>query len=790
MRWLLMMFGALCLFAAGLLKPFQAEAEVQPLELTIEPGFGGYVKLDRWFPVKFTIVNPGEDLSGDLAVHISSGRGSAKDFVYVRHVELPRQSSKVVWMALPGKAYTSQNNKVVFYRTAIGSGAPVPLSQPDAHIETRLAPSAALNVGVAARDPDTLNFLALLNQKGYEVNVFRLSTDGDFPWETAMLDSLDVIAFNDVPTDALKPDQVRAIQSWVERGGTLVLAGGVAFPKTAAAFGELSPVTYRGTKSVDAMNALGDLAGVPLELAGPFTVSDAEVKQGAVVTAQSGIPIAVHRPVGQGSVLYIAYDLALQPLAGWNGNATLWERLLSERLIAQPVGGKGGANVVYVDTNQELELALNYFPQLVPPSFGALLIAFLLYVVVVAPVLYAILKRFDRREWAWFVIPAIAVLSSAVIYGIGASGRSSILAQSLHLVELSGSGTASRTSATAVFVPSGGDYTLEWKGDRHVTPSVSLYGGPDMLRGSYDSVVRREPAVTLVQFHDVPYWSIRKAVSELETVSDAGMFEYSIRYTSNGIEGEIVNNTNTDVYEAGIMVGQNWIKIGELKKGDKTSFQSPLTGAFGFPRDLASYVFPYSGPNDEKYRERALLNTFLNKSTDPGSASFNRAFIVAFSRGQQNEYKVNGKAVLADQVSLLAQPVEIDYTDGNSVQIAPGSLRPIIIQNNLSYMSQLPDGRMIIGRGEMTYEYRLPYQPGWTYTRLHLSNISQQGITLEMWNETKQSWEPIDANVELDTERIADYLIDGRTVRLKVTSSNEGDHFIFSQLAVEGKVNP
>ena len=83
---------------------------------------------------------------------------------------------------------------------------------------------------------------------------------------------------------------------------------------------------------------------------------------------------------------------------------------------------------------------LNYFPSLALPPFSLFFWLLIGYAVLVAPVLYYVLKRFDRREWAWFLIPLIAIITSISIYVTGTSGKSSLQAHTLNVVELDGQG--------------------------------------------------------------------------------------------------------------------------------------------------------------------------------------------------------------------------------------------------------------------------------------------------------------------------------------------------------------
>ena len=57
------------------------------------------------------------------------------------------------------------------------------------------------------------------------------------------------------------------------------------------------------------------------------------------------------------------------------------------------------------------------------PSFLEILLWMIGYLLVVGVVNFVILRRFDRPEWGWLTIPAIAILASVLLYGTSARHR-------------------------------------------------------------------------------------------------------------------------------------------------------------------------------------------------------------------------------------------------------------------------------------------------------------------------------------------------------------------------------
>ncbi len=758
-----------------------ASADREPLRIVVEAGYGGSMTEGEWFPVKATVTNPGDDVSGELAIHFAE---NGSDAVFAKALDLPSQSAKVVWFALPGKPLHLNNNRIAFHERGVGRGPEIPFSQGKVSVETAASPPHALTIGVAARDPDTLNFLTLLNQKGYQVDVIRLAID-EFPWDAAMLDGLDAVAFNDAATDALSQEQVEELQAWVGQGGRLILAGGAGFAKTAAAFEALSPVEATGMTTVSALPSFERAAGLELPLNGPLSVTAAGVKEGETLFAESGVPLVVSRSFGSGVVVYVAYDLASQPLASWSGNAALWERILSDALH---VNAPGSGGPMYFNSSWEFDRALETFPQFVPPNYRMLVLLFLAYAIVVAPLLYFVLKKLDRREWGWVAIPAVAILASALIYGIGASGRGSTLAQSLSIYELDGGGAAVRTTGASVFVPSGGEYTLSWEGERQVAPFRVNYGGGS-IQDRTETIVRSEADRTTATFRNVPFWSVRKAYTAAERVEAAGSFEYTMRYDAGAIAGEVVNGTNRDLYDAWALHGGRWVRIGDLAKGERREFRlSTGGGPAVIPPNAGDRAFPNTGRSDEKQRERALLNAFAESRWNGGIVGQDaEPMLIGFAKAEEASFAIDGMAVNATQIELYVQPMRFEFEHDGRIAIPGGFIVPSTENSGISYMNHYGNGEIEIGAGELVLVYRLPQDEGWTYEKAALTNVPTS-FKFELW--TGGSWEPIDAaSVELTGERLAESITEEGTLRVKLIAGQNG-MLDYPALSAEGTVRP
>ncbi|GIQ66552.1 hypothetical protein PACILC2_51200 [Paenibacillus cisolokensis] len=98
-----------------------------------------------------------------------------------------------------------------------------------------------------------------------------------------------------------------------------------------------------------------------------------------------------------------------------------------------------------------LQQIADMFPSLNPPDIRILLVCFLIYLVLVAPVIYLLLYKIDKREWAWWLIPAVSVATSIVIFLVGVADKRTMMTHSVQTIELTGLGDGFQTGVTAIF---------------------------------------------------------------------------------------------------------------------------------------------------------------------------------------------------------------------------------------------------------------------------------------------------------------------------------------------------
>ncbi|SMF73961.1 hypothetical protein SAMN05661091_1026 [Paenibacillus uliginis N3/975] len=773
----IMVLSMVLLFTAVLPYPFQggtAYADGPEIGIKTELGYKGNIKQDKWNPLKL-ILTSDRDISGDIVLRVNNTNGMGQEAAYVQHVELPKDTPKEITIGIPGFSYSKDNNEITFYEGSYKNGKPISFSTGKNYIQ-KSAMMGGL-VGVLSDDQDTMNFLSALNGKGSSLIVIPLKEE-DISNDSMLLNGLDVLVINNFASDTLSQQKQESITNWVKSGGTLVLSGGAGYAKTAAPFENIAPVKLNGTTTVESLPELQKLGGKPLKLEEEFTISTAEPVKGAVVDSQtSGVPLFASRNVEQGKVWYAAYDVAMEPVSSWGGHSDVWASILRSDL---PLSN----NVYYGSMIDNLSYVLDYFPSLKMPSFQVLMWLLIIYALIVAPILYYILKKTDKREWAWFLIPLIAIIASGTVYMIGSSDKTEEMAHTINIMELDGKGSAVKSTASAFFTPRSGDYELEFPKNTYLKTQNSngAFGRGAAENKSYIRVGEEQ---TKLELKNMPQWSLAKMWAENTVNEETGQLKVDLKLDDKGqLAGKVINETTNDLKEVVLVIGGKAHKMGDIAR--KSSADVPVSGKSVvkvMAGDLSNILYPFSS-NDQYSRQREILSTYSYRRSN----TVKDAFIFGWSDDTMTNYKLKGKEVQSDQLNFWTQPVSIDWNQNGTVNIPYGFLVPQVTQSNAPTFYVSPHG-VEIAQGTMIAEFPLMSETDAKYSEFSIKGTKLSGgMTMEIWNAADNAWEPIPDNnnvftVKGNTEK---YIVDKR-IRFSVTAKDQV-MFQMPELSLKGEV--
>lgn len=597
------------------------------VSLRAKTWFDGKYLPGRFAPVFLEVENrTGREVRGTLSVEVSQKAGAGRALtVWSREVPLPVGSRQ--GFEFPVYLPTDWCDVLVSFA---GPGAPpklrVPLSpaQPgEMFVLVVSSKQAALQHLSGLTAPVPMFYLpspARGDTARVRVqNVLPSRLPGLGPprnWQS--LEVADVVVWHDASPSALDRRQLEALASWVKAGGTLVVVGGPHWQVLKhPALRPLLPGDVAGSFEIRDWGELaGYVPGGPPR--GPALAVLLKPERGAhVLLDVAGRPFLVTKKLGNGRVLFVAADLSEPPLRGWRGADTLWWEILAVERPPSPedVGPSAGRG-------PGLASALMAIPVARPPSPWLLLAFLALYVLLLVPVNYLVLKGLDKLEWMWLTVPAVAVLFTVGAYGLAwaiKGGRSQLVVGSV----VYGEGKTSVGMETCYL----GLYSAEGMTYRLV-PS----GRGEMPRGLRDrpSGERLEVRATggggweVADFR-VPKWSMRVAAIE----GLARFPKVEVRFT-RGRTLEVVNRSGRRI--TGCYLVSYWRKVSlpPLEPGRPVKvvlprgWPVPTGGLFAVPR----------GASPEERLRASLLNALFGEA-DPFRQSSGRYYLVWAEKGAE-----------------------------------------------------------------------------------------------------------------------------------------------------------
>lgn len=376
------------------------------LQMDAAPAFAGNYVPGTWLPLTVALRNTGPDMTVLL-------RAIPRDAAvsYTLAVDMPRGARKEVVLYVPMEAEQRRLRLV-----AEQAGRVVAEQQ----LEVRPRVDERL-LGVLAEQQPPLALPRRQDMGRQQRPFVRLELSAaSLPDNPLGLRSLALVLVHDLSGTPLRAEQQQMLLDWVAGGGHLIVSGGAQVRNLSA---NLPPLLQPA--------AIGDSVALDAELAARFARASTGPEQLPGVVLQpaanaftygpAGAPLWVQRSVGDGQITQLAFDPGLPQLQEWGAAPAFWDRLLQPALL---VPGPFGAQTSYdVAREQALTSAVPHIPAQNLPAFQVLFGILLGYAVLVGPVLALLLRRLNRQEWGWVLIPLLALSSAGLTLGLAFAFR-------------------------------------------------------------------------------------------------------------------------------------------------------------------------------------------------------------------------------------------------------------------------------------------------------------------------------------------------------------------------------
>ncbi len=562
--------------AAALIRPAQATPARQGnlrVTMTVEAGFNSYFKDRAWIPLRVTLVNAGDPIDGSVVVN-DNRFAIAEQFT--QDVSLVRGARRTVMLYAPAMTDPFEV-QLISGENVIASVTPV----------VRQLSSGDRLALIASDPPDAFNFIGDVRTANGSTTSLALLRLDQFPDRTAALDAADVIVFSGVDTSQMTQAQRDAIDEWVSGGGHLILAGGPNAQLTFSGFADVLPSRAGLALINTSIESLGTLAS-PASL---FQLSPVPTQTIAATRLQLDVPgartlagspetpLIVRRDMGRGMIDQLAFDPSLAPLRDWDGRAALFAALFNGRTSkTNDVGA--------IPDVEGAQFAASALEAASPPS--ALVVAgfFALYVLMIGPLNFLLLRRFKRQALAWFSIPAIVIAFTllGLLTGFRLRGNN----PQVHRLSVTlGDGTAINARAYSIyglFSPRRAD--VDFDVDRSLPQVVSEPLEPEQTPLSVEIDLGDPTRIQQVPLtnSDVRTVYARDGGALQSLVTDLSYAPETAGKAST-INGAVRNDSPYALYDCVLLAGKDYQAIGDLT-ANGGSAMATLKLAVNHPQSL------------------------------------------------------------------------------------------------------------------------------------------------------------------------------------------------------------
>jgi hypothetical protein len=653
----------------------------------------GHTRIGSWMAIEIHVTNNGPAVKGEVGM---TG-GSLGQTHFAVAVDLPTQSDQRY--LLYGQPPSFGQDVTV----ALVSAGKLVASSKAAFVTHD---ATQLMVGIVAERPQAIvGELALQpSAAGAAPAIVSLGV-ADLPDRLEGWSALDRLIWQDVDTNTLSHAQLAALEGWLAAGGQLVVVGGTA---GASALNGLPDeiLPYRPVTTVDAAPA--DLTGLIGQLPSDATDLPAlagTLSEGRSLATHGADVIAAQSTSGAGSVSLLGFDPTTPWLAASKSVEGLWRRLLPQRSVGGPLIGSDDTQMVS---------AVTQLPSLAVPPIGGLLILLAAYILLVGPINYIVLRRLDRREWAWFTMPALIVGFAVAAYGFGSLLRGTdVIVSQVAVVRGAPDSTAGSAQVYfGIFSPSKDSYQVDIPGGALLSSPIAS----DFGSGTAASIDVMQGNSARIRNLVVGSGTLRTVRADSATT--VPRIAADLRLADGKLQGTIKNASNRRLDAVTLVLGTSVASLGNIEPGRETTVSlalgQPSTGEALSDR-VVGQVFGNGGPSDSSETTQRLMvrHAVVDQLTwDPNFGRSDQlaadgAVLLAWDSTSVLDVRVAGQS--PRQIGNVLYYVPVSMRIAGTTAFSPDLIRSTIVASDATFFKGGPanfNTGAAFGAGSVTVAYR------------------------------------------------------------------------------------
>ena len=763
----------LVMLVMSFILPTTQASAAATLEVKATAGVSGKAKYQSVVPLQVTVKNNGADFSGDMAINSSNSYEAASALVVP--IDIAAGEEKTFTFYLDGLAdYSySDTDLFAFYEGNIEKGKKIAYKGTKRLQSNFLDPSSTFIYTLTDKS-DRLSALLRLStfvaQSNVEVFNINQLKDYTLPEDSQGLAMANVIVVDEVAIADLTPKQQEALLKWVQDGGTLLLGAADQINATAGVFKEYLPLSLSQEMTAISAEALTKLSGGGI-FTQPISVYAATSSEGSLpVLTENNAVLAAKKKVGSGEVIQTTFSLGDQPLASMDGYGALLAKVINIQSISQQGMMRQGQSPLD-QISYELRNINELFPSF-EVSVSYMLIVIILYILIIGPILYFVLKKADKREHAWWIIPSISVVLSIVLFIVGAKDRIvQPQVQQSAFYKVNEDNSVNGYYVESILTNRSGDFVVN--ADQNTT-AVALrnYNNFTGTMGPLheSSYIKENASGSTLTLRDLSYWSVQSFGGKT-SAQNIGKMDIDITLKNEKLTGTVKNNFPFALKDVTLISGVKEVKLGDIEANGTLQVNKELkTTVLQKPSIFNNYNYSYPSKKDEVNpmrieRMKTLALPLVEKDNQPILTAWTDQAVV----GVELETSAN-----MSPITMLVQPFK-----GKVELTGPFTMK----RNNFSYSveplsangyyekieEELNKWYLSEGLYEVTMTMPDQFMDAVeSLNELTISNKDVSRMQLSIWNNETNIYEPLVDTKQVFTDKISTYFNQDGELRIQI----------------------
>lgn len=741
------------------------------LEVSSEVGINGKFKYQLPVPVKITVTNNGSDFSGDLVIDVYENYDVGSAIVYP--LTIAEGETKTINLTLNSLEETynpvgGMQQSIYFYEGGIEKGKSIDYKGSKT-FRTLSHDFDTIFLFTLTENSDRLTGLyGLRDSAQYGVEIFHINDlkGYELPTDVRAFQLANILLVDEVSLTDLSQEQQQALYDWVQSGGTLLVGASDHISSSMGIFQSHLPLTLSNERLTVAATSLSQLIK-----GGKFdqdikVQKATENKDSKILLKDGDAILAASKKLGNGQIIQTSFSLGDQPLAGMTGYANL----LSKILDLQNFNSTVLTNSDYyfylpsdVGKNNEL------FPSF-EVTIHWLVIIIIIYILVIGPVLYIVLKRMDKREHTWWIIPTIAIFLSVVMFVFGAKDRLlNAQIQQASYLKVNEDKSLEGYYINSLLTNKSGDYQFTTDENTTITTVNEnqfgniLFGSANMNKLHQDSYVTQHANGSTLTLRNLKYWSVKSMIGK-STIKNAGNMDINITLLNNKIEGTIKNNFSFTLKDVAIWSGNSQIALGDIKPNETLKVSEKIKST----TLIAPYIPNVVNSTTPTKKEEILTSRLNSLKFGLVNLTTNEALpvVIAWTDEPLIGTKLEGNSKV-DAANYLVQTFKPKVQLSGEFTINNDVLSTDVMPfgaNNGVYIESVKPNEWRLEKGEYEYYVNIPEEllkQTKSWSELSISKVNKNISEIQIWNDKRKKYEDLSEQNMQITSNVSHYISEG-----------------------------